>query len=311
MKKILPSSITPEGSRLSRRAALAGMAGLGTLGALGLPTRPVQAAALPLAAEPWDKNPSLEPSPEEAATTYNNFYELGTRKEDPRANAGLYQAKPWTVVVEGAVAKPGEFGVEDLLKLAPLQERIYRLRCVEAWSMVIPWIGYPLARLLDAVEPLGSAKYVAFETFHPADLFPDDVNRSLPWPYREGLRLDEARHDLTLLGFGMYGKELLNQNGAPLRIVVPWKYGYKSIKAIVRITLTEEEPPTSWNMSQPREYGFYSNVNPEVDHPRWSQASERALDGSFFSKRQPTLMFNGYAEEVAGMYAGMDLRVNH
>ncbi|MBF2735063.1 MAG: protein-methionine-sulfoxide reductase catalytic subunit MsrP [Betaproteobacteria bacterium AqS2] len=306
MKKIPPSAITPEEVYLGRRRLMAGMAGLGAAGALGLLPAPAAANAAPLAAAPWPGSlTGVEPTPELSAISYNNFYELGTRKESPRDNAGLYEAKPWTVRVDGAVAKPGEYGLEDLLGLAALEERIYRLRCVEAWSMVIPWIGYPLARLIEKVEPLGDAKYVAFETFNPEELFPNAANRSLPWPYREGLRLDEASHDLTLLAFGMYGKEMLNQNGAPVRIVVPWKYGYKSIKAIVRISFVEEEPRTSWNMSQPSEYGFYSNVNPEVDHPRWSQASERLIGDSFFP------MFNGYADEVAGMYAGMDLRINH
>ena len=300
-RRIAPSAITPKEVYLKRRTVLAGLAAASLM--------PTAQGALP-PARPWEGSLAAEPTPKDRALSYNNFYELGPTKEAPSENAGLYEARPWEVAVAGEVANPGTFGVDDLLALAPLEERVYRLRCVEAWSMVIPWLGFPLKALIDKVAPTGNARYVAFETFNPEVLFPDDANNSLPWPYVEGLRLDEAMHDLTLLTFGMYGEELLNQSGAPVRIVVPWKYGYKSIKAIVRITFTAEQPPTSWNRSQPREYGFYSNVNPTVDHPRWSQARERAIGTGFFPKKQDTLMFNGY-DEVASLYAGMDLVANH
>lgn len=249
------------------------------------------------------------------ATSYNNFYEFGADKNDPAANAGALTTTPWSVKVDGLVAKPATYALEDILKPVTLEERIYRLRCVEGWSMVIPWIGFPLADLIQRVEPLGSAKYVAFETL----VRPDEMSgqrglfQPLPWPYLEGLRLDEAKHPLTILAVGMYGETLPNQNGAPLRLVVPWKYGFKSIKSIVRISFVEEQPPTSWQTSQPGEYGFFSNVNPEVDHPRWTQATERRIgEGSgLFAKRRPTLMFNGYGDEVAHLYTGLDLRANY
>lgn len=241
----------------------------------------------------------------DAVTGYNNFYEFGLDKEDPARHAKNLRTRPWTLRVEGDVSRPQSFDMDDLIRRFPLEERIYRLRCVEAWSMVVPWIGFPLKALLGEVEPLGSARYVAFETLHDPRQMPGQRRAVLDWPYREGLRLDEAVHDLTILAVGLYGKPLPNQNGAPIRLVVPWKYGFKSIKSIVRIRLTEKQPPTSWNMSAPREYGFYANVNPEVDHPRWSQARERRI-GDFF--RRPTLMFNGYGEAVADLYAGMDLR---
>jgi sulfoxide reductase catalytic subunit YedY len=239
---------------------------------------------------------------------YNNFYEFGTSKGDPAENAGKLKTYPWTVKIDGLVNKPGDYHIEDLLKQFPLEERIYRLRCVEAWSMVIPWIGFPLGELLKRVEPTSKAKYVAFTTLlRPAEMV-GQREASLDWPYVEGLRLDEAMHPLAILAVGLYGKTLLNQNGAPIRLVVPWKYGFKSIKSIVRIQLTEKQPPTSWNISNSREYGFYSNVNPEVDHPRWTQARERRL-GEFL--RRPTLMFNGYGDQVASLYTGMDLRKNY
>ena len=243
----------------------------------------------------------------EAITGYNNFYEFGTGKEDPARNARSFQTRPWTVAVEGAVGKPAQFGIDDLLKRFPLEERIYRLRCVEGWSMVIPWIGFPLASLLRAVEPTADGRYVAFETLNDPRRMPGQRDNVLRWPYREGLRLDEAMNPLTLLAVGLYGETLPNQNGAPIRLVVPWKYGFKSIKSIVRIRLQQNVPQTSWNMMQPSEYGFYSNVNPEVDHPRWSQRNERRI-GEFL--RRPTLMFNGYGEQVASLYRGMDLRRN-
>jgi len=241
----------------------------------------------------------------EDITGYNNFYEFGVDKEDPRRYAGRLNVRPWTVKIDGHVAKPADYAVDDLVKEHQLEERIYRLRCVEAWSMVVPWVGFPLAEVIKRVEPTSSAKYVAFQTLLRPSEMPGQRTDVLEWPYVEGLRMDEALHPLTILAVGLYGKTLLNQNGAPLRLVVPWKYGFKSIKSIVRISFVERQPPTSWSRANPREYGFYSNVNPEVDHPRWSQKRERRI-GEFF--RRPTLMFNGYADQVAGLYAGMDLR---
>lgn len=239
-------------------------------------------------------------------TSYNNFYELGTAKSDPAANAGALSTSPWQVTVEGDCAKPGQYTLEDILKPHALEERIYKLRCVEAWSMIIPWVGFPLADLLKRFEPGSNAKYVAFETLYDKDApLPGQQRRVIPWPYREGLRMDEAMHPLTLVAVGLYGKPLPNQNGAPLRLVVPWKYGFKSIKSIVKIRFTENEPPTSWNMIAPHEYGFYSNVNPEVNHPRWSQKRERRI-GELF--KVSTEMLNGYASEVAQLYKGMDLK---
>jgi len=250
-----------------------------------------------------------EPSTDYAdATTYNNFYELGTGKGDPVRNAAALRTKPWTLTIEGEVARRGRFDLDDILKPHPLEERIYRLRCVEAWSMVIPWVGFPLGDLLRRFEPTSKARYVAFETLLDPEHLPGQRRSLLDWPYREGLRIDEAMHPLTILAVGMYASTLPNQNGAPLRLVVPWKYGFKSIKSIVRIRLTEQRPATSWNLSAPREYGFYANVNPAVDHPRWSQKRERRIGE--FRKRQ-TLPFNGYADAVAGLYAGLDLRENH
>jgi len=243
-------------------------------------------------------------TPYDSVTGYNNFYEFGTDKEDPAKNGGTLRTRPWTVVVDGAVGKPKTFAIEDILKMAPLEERIYRMRCVEAWSMVIPWVGFPLAELLKRVEPTGNARYVEFTTLLDPGQMPGQRGSVLEWPYREGLRLDEAMHPLTLLTVGLYGEVLPNQNGAPIRIVVPWKYGFKSAKSIVHIRLTETQPVTTWNEAGPKEYGFYSNVNPAVDHPRWSQAKERRI-GEFL--KRPTLPFNGYADQVAQLYAGMDL----
>jgi methionine sulfoxide reductase catalytic subunit len=242
-------------------------------------------------------------------TTYNNFYEFGLEKDDPAKHSHRMQTRPWTVVVEGEVNKPGRFGIDDLMKLAPLEERIYRMRCVEGWSMVIPWIGYPLSALIRQVEPTGNAKYIEFETLADRETMPGLRSSVLQWPYTEGLRLDEANHPLSLLTVGLYGDTLLNQNGAPVRLVVPWKYGFKSGKSIVRIRFVEKQPLTSWNRSAPNEYGFYSNVNPQVAHPRWSQATERRIgEDGFLSRKRPTLMFNGYADQVASLYAGMDLK---
>ena len=244
-------------------------------------------------------------------TGYNNFYEFGTDKDDPQRHAHRLRVRPWTVVVDGEVAKPRMFGIDELLKLAPLEERIYRLRCVEGWSMVIPWIGYSLSALIRQVEPTGNAKYVEFVTHADGDQMPGLSSRVLAWPYVEGLRLDEAMHPLTLLGLGLYGEVLPNQNGAPVRLVVPWKYGFKSSKSIVRIRFVEKQPITAWHRAAPHEYGFYSNVNPQVAHPRWSQATERRIgEDGFFRPKRPTLVFNGYADQVASLYAGMDLRKN-
>ena len=243
------------------------------------------------------------------ASSYNNFYEFGTDKSDPSRNAHTLKTSPWTVEVEGLVKKPAKYTLEDLLKLSAQQERIYRLRCVEGWSMVIPWIGYSLSELIKKVEPLGSAKYVEFVTLADPKTMPGVGSRVLDWPYVEGLRLDEAMHPLTLLSFGMYGEVLPNQNGAPVRLVVPWKYGFKSGKSLVKIRFTDKPPATAWNKAAVNEYGFYSNVNPNVDHPRWSQATERRIgEDGLFAKKRKTLMFNGYEAQVGQLYAGMDLK---
>lgn len=246
------------------------------------------------------------------ATSYNNFYEFGTDKSDPARNTHTLKPRPWTVAVEGAVGKPKVYDLDELLKLAPLEERIYRLRCVEGWSMVIPWVGYSLAELIRRVEPTGNAKFVEFVTLADKAQMPGLRSSVLDWPYVEGLRLDEAMHPLTLLTFGMYGEVLPNQNGAPVRTVVPWKYGFKSGKSIVKIRFVEKEPRTSWAVAAPQEYGFYSNVNPKVDHPRWSQATERRIgEDGLFQKKRPTLMFNGYEAQVGQLYAGMDLKKSY
>jgi sulfoxide reductase catalytic subunit YedY len=243
-------------------------------------------------------------------TTYNNFFEFGTDKADPARNAHTLKTRPWTVSVEGLVNKPKVWDIDDLLKLAPMEERVYRMRCVEGWSMVIPWIGYSLSHLIKASEPQGSAKYIEFISLADPKQMPGLSSRVLKWPYTEGLRLDEAMNPLALLTFGLYGEILPNQNGAPIRINVPWKYGFKSAKSLVKIRITDKEPPTSWKVSAPSEYGFYSNVNPEVNHPRWSQATERRIgaEGGIFAPKIKTLPFNGYAEQVAHLYKGMDLR---
>ncbi|MFY0615828.1 protein-methionine-sulfoxide reductase catalytic subunit MsrP [Shimia sp.] len=286
--------VTPKSAFMNRRQLMAGMAGLGL------------ASIAPKVSAATD----LEPSPLDVITQYNNFYEFGTRKEDPARYAGGLTTTPWTIKIDGMVDRPGDYDFADIMSKMTIEERIYRFRCVEAWSMVVPWNGFELKDLLDLAGVQSSAKYVAFETLYRPDEMPGQRQPFLDWPYVEGLRLDEANHPLTLMATGIYGKPMPNQNGAPLRLVVPWKYGFKSIKSIVRITLTDKEPPTSWNKSIPSEYGFYSNVNPQVDHPRWSQASERPIGGGFFAKRIPTLMFNGYEEDVAGLYDGMDLRKN-
>ena len=307
----IPSSeITPKSLYLRRREFL-----FGTAGAAALALLPSKALSTAQAA-PASPFSTAEPQTRKAdATSYNNFYEFGTDKADPAANAHTLTTAPWSVKIDGLVGKPGTYTLEDILKPVTLEERIYRLRCVEGWSMVIPWLGFPLADLIKRVEPQASAKYVAFETLVRPEEMPGQrgLFQPLPWPYLEGLRLDEATHPLTILATGMYGETLPNQNGAPLRLVVPWKYGFKSIKSIVRISLVEKRPPTTWQALADEEYGFYSNVNPEVDHPRWSQATERRIgEGSgLFAKRRPTLMFNGYGNEVAHLYAGLDLRANY
>jgi sulfoxide reductase catalytic subunit YedY len=242
----------------------------------------------------------------EDITSYNNFYEFGTGKNDPRRYAGSLKTSPWTVKIDGLCAKPASYQIEDLIKPHQLEERIYRLRCVEAWSMVIPWVGVPLAEVLKRAEPQAKATFVAFTTLHRPSEMPGQRDASLEWPYVEGLRMDEAMHPLAILAVGLYGKSLMNQNGAPLRLVVPWKYGFKSIKSIVQIRFVDRQPPTSWNISNPQEYGFYSNVNPEVHHPRWSQAREIRLPGLFRNRR--TELFNGYGDQVASMYANLDLK---
>lgn len=248
-----------------------------------------------------------KPTAYKDATTYNNFYEFGTDKSDPAEHSGTLKTRPWTIVIEGEIKKPMTLDIESLLRLAPLEERIYRLRCVEGWSMVIPWIGYSLSALIRKVEPTGNAKYVEFVTLADKKQMPGLRSPVLEWPYVEGLRMDEASHPLALLALGMYGEVLPNQNGAPVRVVVPWKYGFKSAKSIVKIRFTKDQPKTAWNISAPQEYGFYSNVNPDVDHPRWSQASERRIgEDGFFARKRKTLMFNGYSE-VASLYTGMNL----
>jgi sulfoxide reductase catalytic subunit YedY len=252
-------------------------------------------------------------TPYEYVTTYNNFYEFGTDKGSPARLAPKMKTRPWKIAVEGEVSKPGVYDIDDFIKPYVLEERIYRHRCVEAWSMVVPWVGIPLGNVIKRFEPNSRAKYVAFETLYDPEQMPGQepgfFGGGLDWPYREGLRIDEATHPLTLLVVGLYGEVLPNQNGAPLRLVVPWKYGFKSIKSIVKMSFVEKQPPTTWNTAAPREYGFYSNVNPKVDHPRWSQKAERRIgEDSWFAPKRPTLMFNGYAEQVASLYAGMDLR---
>ncbi|HXZ11378.1 MAG TPA: protein-methionine-sulfoxide reductase catalytic subunit MsrP [Candidatus Sulfotelmatobacter sp.] len=253
----------------------------------------------------WPCSTTEPQTPENDVTHYNNFYEFGTGKEDPAAYAKNFVTTPWSVSVEGEVKKPRKFSMDEILKLAPLEERIYRHRCVEAWSIVVPWIGYSFSTLTKLVEPTSKAKYVAFQSYYDARQMPQGAYAGIDLPYVEGLRLDEAMHPLTLLCVGMYGETLPNQDGAPVRLVIPWKYGFKSIKSLVKIRFVEQQPPTTWNIANAHEYGFYSNVNPNVDHPRWSQAKERRL-GEFF--RRPTLMFNGYSDQVASLYNGMDLK---
>jgi sulfoxide reductase catalytic subunit YedY len=306
---IAPSEITPPQVWHQRRLAVKAAVAAGLLGIAGRPLAQ-NPSAQKLPGRPSPLSTMDKPTPYDLVTAYCNFYEFGTEKDDPPRQAPKrLKTRPWQVSVEGEVRKPRTFDIDELLKLAPLEERVYRLRCVEAWSAVVPWVGYPLAELIRRVEPTGNAKYVEFVTLADAKQMPGLSSRVLDWPYVEGLRMDEAMHPLTLLAFGLYGEVLPAQNGAPLRLVVPWKYGFKSAKSLVRIRFVEREPVNSWQKSAPREYGFYSNVNPNVDHPRWSQASERRLgEDGLLSRRRPTPMFNGYGEQVAALYAGMDLK---
>lgn len=292
------NDITPYPAYLNRRQLIAGMAGGAGAAALGSIAGPAHAE-------------TLEPNSWDDITSYNNFYEFGTGKSDPKEYAHLMSTSPWSVEIDGLVDRPGTYSFDDIMSNMTIEERIYRFRCVEAWSMIIPWNGFELSDLLAMAGVQDGAKYVAFQTLYRPDEMPGTRYPVLDWPYVEGLRMDEAMNPLTIMATGIYGKPIPNQNGAPLRLVVPWKYGYKSIKSIVKISLVADEPPTSWNEANPREYGFYSNVNPNVSHPRWSQASERVIGGGLFAKRKPTLMFNGYEKEVASMYEGMDLEKYH
>jgi methionine sulfoxide reductase catalytic subunit len=308
---ILPSEITSERNYLDRRRFLRD----GTLAAGALLAAPAFGAVLPsgtqaelggVARSPYSTDE--EPNSFDDISTYNNYYEFGTGKEDPSRNSGDFEPRPWTITVSGHAEKTGTFDLEDFVKPYRLEERIYRMRCVEAWSMVIPWVGIPLANVIKEFQPTSRARFVAFETLHDPERMPGQRSRALRWPYREGLTIAEATNPLPLLAVGLYGKLLPNANGAPLRLVVPWKYGFKGIKGIVSMRFVESQPETSWEMAAPHEYGFYANVNPEVDHPRWSQARERRIGAGLFAQKQPTLMFNGYGEHVAHLYEGLDLR---
>jgi len=305
---VKPSDITSESVYENRRGFIKAAVAAGLIGA-GLSAK----AAAPAQADlGFTKNTrfgeGLTPNRWDEVTSYNNYYEFGTDKSDPAANAGRFKPQPWSIRVSGEAEVTGDIHYEDILKPHTLEERIYRMRCVEAWSMVIPWVGFPLGDLLKRFKPTSKAKYVAFTTVSRPSEMPGLRYPVLDWPYVEGLRIDEAMNPLAFLAVGIFGKTLPNQNGAPIRLVTPWKYGFKGIKSIVEIRFTEQQPPTSWNLSQPREYGFYANVNPEVDHPRWSQAREQVIGSGLFAARQPTLMFNGYADQVASLYTGMDLR---
>jgi len=304
MARLRYSDVTPKAAYLGRRRLLAGAAGLAAAALL-----PAAGTAAALSGAPSRWSTADAPSALDVITGYNNFYEFGTDKGDPAANAGRLTTAPWTVAIDGLCDRPGSYALDDIVRPERLEERIYRLRCVEGWSMVIPWIGLPLAEVIAMAGPQSGARYVAFETLERPSEMPGQSGlfQVLDWPYVEGLRIDEASHPLTLLAVGLYGETLPNQNGAPIRLVVPWKYGFKSIKSVVRISFVADEPPATWNLQNPREYGFYSNVNPSVDHPRWSQASERVVGEGLFAARRPTEPFNGYAEAVAGLYAGMDL----
>ena len=303
MKKILPSEITPYSTYLNRRKFVKTASAFSIAASLSLSAKALHNNDSSKYIAKLDENDELNTY--EEITTYNNFYEFGTGKSDPSNNSSLFNPKPWTIKIEGLVEKPLEINLEDLLKKIEIEDRIYRLRCVEAWSMVIPWQGFPLSELIKIASPLSSAKYIQFVTIFRPEEMPGQKRRLLPWPYVEGLRMDEAMNPLTILSTGLYGHDLLNQNGAPLRLVIPWKYGFKSIKSIETIRFVEKQPSATWSMVAPNEYGFYSNVNNTVDHPRWSQATERRI-GEFM--RRPTLMFNGYEEEVAHLYKDMDLQ---
>ncbi len=311
---IRPSEITSETNYLNRRefiraGAIAGGSLLAPAGLAAVIPEERRAKLEGVAKSPFSTDEA--PNSYEDITTYNNFYEFGTGKEDPVVYARDFQPRPWTIAVEGHAEKTGTFDFDDFMKPFDLEERIYRLRCVEAWSMVIPWVGISLADVVKHFRPTSKARYVAFETLLDPKRMPGQRRRVLDWPYREGLTIAEATNPLAILAVGLYGEVLPNQNGAPIRLVVPWKYGFKSIKSIVKIRFTERQPLTSWNMATPREYGFYANVNPNVDHPRWSQARERRIGAGLFANRQPTLMFNGYGEHVAHLYKGLDLRRNY
>jgi len=306
--RIASSEITPPEVFFNRRTLLAA-ALAGGASALLPAAEPPQPPGAPLN---YSRNPRYvvagAPNKFEEITSYNNFYELGTEKEDPQRNAHFLKTEPWSVTVDGEAQVKGKFTLEDILKPHALEERTYRFRCVEAWSLVVPWVGFPLSALLARFKPTASAKYVEFTTLYDPRRMPGQRVSVLTWPYVEGLRIDEAMHPLTLIVVGLYGQTLPSQDGAPLRLIVPWKYGFKSIKSIVKISFSSREPRTAWNMAAPGEYGFYANVNPQVDHPRWSQATERRIGAPFLAARRPTLLFNGYADEVAGLYRGMDLR---
>ncbi|HEY3658364.1 MAG TPA: protein-methionine-sulfoxide reductase catalytic subunit MsrP [Steroidobacteraceae bacterium] len=311
--KIAPSDITPYDKYVSRRALLAGGLGLAAAQAIGRFGGEAFGQAAP-AALTYTRNAALSvadaPNSYKDITTYNNYYEFGTDKSDPAENSQKFRPLPWNVTVAGEAEVTGTYSIEDILKPHPLEERIYRMRCVEAWSMIVPWVGFPLGDLLKRFKPTSKAKFVEFKTLYDPRQMPGERSRVLEWPYVEGLRMDEAMHPLTLMAVGLYGKAMPNQNGAPLRLIVPWKYGFKGIKAIVGIKFTEQAPRTTWALSAPNEYGFFANVNPAVDHPRWSQATERHIGGSLFDQRRPTLPFNGYGAQVASLYNGMDLRKN-
>jgi sulfoxide reductase catalytic subunit YedY len=306
---IRSSEITSESVYLDRRRFLreAGLASAAGMAAMSIPG-PLLAGAADLESVQGPFSSGEKPNSWEDITTYNNFYEFGTAKDDPAANAQDFVTKPWSVKISGECDKPGEYQLEDIIGPHALEDRVYRHRCVEAWSMVVPWVGFPLGDLLRRFDPNADARFVRFKTLHDPEQMPGQRRPVLQWPYVEGLTMAEAMHPLTLMVVGVYGKTLPNQNGAPLRLVIPWKYGFKGIKSIVEIEFTRHQPRTSWEIANPREYGFYANVNPEVDHPRWSQARERRIGASVFAPKQPSLMFNGYAEEVAELYAGLDLR---
>jgi sulfoxide reductase catalytic subunit YedY len=306
-KEIPYSEITPKSAYLNRRTFMTGAAALGVAGLLQPRPGMAEAAKLQTVKSPLSTS-GLTPTSYKDITSYNNFYEFGVEKDNPAQNAGKMKTRPWKVTVDGLVKQKKTVSIEELLSFKPIEERVYRHRCVEAWSMVIPWAGYSLSELINWAEPLPKAKYVQFLTLEDASVMPGLREINLNWPYSEGLRMDEAMHPLTLLTFGLYGEVLPNQDGAPVRVVIPWKYGFKSAKSIVKIHFTADQPSTAWNDMAPREYGFYSNVNPNVDHLRWSQKSERRIGAPIFSQRQPTLMFNGYGDQVASIYNGMDLK---